>query len=204
MRSRHLAALGVALGVAVCASSAFAGTTTINFDNLGAGVVVTNQYAEATFSSNPGQVILTSNQVPPYQTSAPNFICTGVFSINCTGDVFVAFTNPVNNLSFLSAGADLAGPAQANVDVWTNGAFAGSVSIPGIGVVHTAQFIDLSAFHNVTSIAINHVIDPAGLAYDDFSFDVASRGVPEPGVWALLILGFGAMGWPLRRRRIAA
>lgn len=28
--------------------------------------------------------------------------------------------------------------------------------------------------------------------------------VPEPGAWALMILGFGAVGWRLRRRRAAA
>ncbi len=203
MKSRYLAALGAALGVALSASSAFAGSVTINFDNLANDVVVTNQYAEATFSSDLGQVILTSNQVPPYQTSAPNFICTGFgLSITCTGNVFVNFTNPVNNLTFNSTGADNAGPAQGNVDVWTTGGFAGSVSIPGIGQVTTAQFVDLSAFHNITQIEIDNVIDPAGLAYDDFSFDV-SRGVPEPDVWALMILGFAAMGFPLRRHRLS-
>ena len=192
-----IAALGLLLATRPAAA------VVINFDNLGNGVVVTNQYPEATFSSDPGEVVLTSAQVPPYQTSAPNFICTGTSSIDCTHDVFVKFTNPVNNLTFNSTGADNTGPAQANVDVFVGNTLVGSVPIPGIGSVHTAQFIDLSAFHNVTSIEIDKVIDPAGLAYDDFTFTVAG-GVPELATWAMMLLGFGLVGVQLRRRNDAA
>lgn len=36
------------------------------------------------------------------------------------------------------------------------------------------------------------------------SFGVAaSAGVPEPGTWMMMIAGFGAIGWSLRRRRAA-
>lgn len=28
-----------------------------------------------------------------------------------------------------------------------------------------------------------------------------SQAVPEPGTWAMMLLGFGAMGWTIRRRR---
>lgn len=39
---------------------------------------------------------------------------------------------------------------------------------------------------------------------NSFEFDnVAVSGVPEPGVWALMIAGFGMMGAALRRRRSA-
>ena len=33
------------------------------------------------------------------------------------------------------------------------------------------------------------------------AFTFADRGVPEPATWALMLLGFGAVGWQLRRRR---
>jgi hypothetical protein len=34
---------------------------------------------------------------------------------------------------------------------------------------------------------------------DDVSF-VTVSAVPEPGTWAMMLLGFGAIGWSLRRR----
>jgi hypothetical protein len=40
-----------------------------------------------------------------------------------------------------------------------------------------------------------------GVLIDNFELTLESRAVPEPGVWALLILGFGAAGARLRRAR---
>lgn len=34
--------------------------------------------------------------------------------------------------------------------------------------------------------------------------DVAVNGVPEPATWAMMILGFGAIGFAMRRRRVSA
>lgn len=33
------------------------------------------------------------------------------------------------------------------------------------------------------------------------AFQFVNAGVPEPATWALMLLGFGAVGWQLRRRR---
>ena len=46
--------------------------------------------------------------------------------------------------------------------------------------------------------------DSGYLAFDNISVSpVSAGGVPEPGAWALMILGFGAAGAALRRRRAA-
>jgi hypothetical protein len=204
LRGQVVAGLVVA-GATLAAFSAQ--SAVINFDDVPDATVITNQYPGATFSSDPGSVVETTAQPAYTQISQPNFICTFTGgAIDCSHDVFVTFASPVSGLSFLSTGANDAGPAQGNVDVFESGVLAGSVPIPGIGAFLTAQFIDLSAFHHVTSIEIDHVIDPFGLGYDDFKFtpdSVGDRGggVPEPASWSLMICGFGAIGATLRRRR---
>lgn len=199
MTSMRTLLAGTAFALAVAAGGQ-AAAVTINFDNLGNGVQVTNQYAEATFSSNPGFQILTTAQ--NLGSSLPNFICTGSSgSIDCQHDVFVAFTNPVSGLHFLATGANNLG-VIAQVNVFTGGVFNSTVNITGTGNPFTPIGIDLSAFSNVTSIAIVNDIDAAGLGFDDFIFSVGG-GVPEPSAWALMLLGFGGIGLAARRNRRA-
>jgi hypothetical protein len=60
--------------------------TTINFDNLAIGIVVTNQYPQVTFSSDAGEVIVTRSDfgivggLNGLGSSAPNYICTAAAS----------------------------------------------------------------------------------------------------------------------------
>lgn len=42
----------------------------------------------------------------------------------------------------------------------------------------------------------------AGAVFDDFTYSLSAvSGVPEPATWALMTLGFGAIGGTIRRRR---
>ena len=42
------------------------------------------------------------------------------------------------------------------------------------------------------------------IGYDNLTFGAADVGaVPEPGTWAMMLLGFGAIGFGLRRRRMS-
>ncbi len=192
------------LGKVLCVATFVAGTgfaTVINFDNLAAGVAVTNQYsASATFSSVTGEVNATTAQ--DLGSSLPNFICTAPVggSIDCTHDVFVDFTNPVNNLTFLAVGVNNVG-VVAEVNVFENGSFFNTVNIIGAGTPFTPLTVNLSAFSNVTRIEIVNDIDAAGIGYDDFSFGAAT-GVPEPSTFGLLAAGLGAAAFLFRKQRL--
>ena len=41
----------------------------------------------------------------------------------------------------------------------------------------------------------------SGAVFDDFTFNTAVSAVPEPATWAMMIIGFGAVGVTVRRRR---
>ncbi|MGK7887633.1 MAG: PEP-CTERM sorting domain-containing protein [Crocosphaera sp.] len=165
---------------------------TINFDSLAAGTVVTNQFPEATFSSNSGFEARTFALAGTLNTSVPNVLGVTDTSGSAAGtqDLFVDFTNPINNLTF-NIGADNS-VAPGLVNVFTNGLFNSSVNLVADGNAFTPELVDLSSFANVTRIEVVSITDGDGIVYDDFSFDVAdvAESVPEPGtVVALAMLG---------------
>ena len=71
------------------------------------------------------------------------------------------------------------------------------------------NFFDVTAQLNTTktlvgfSIYGNSLGDPPVTRADNFVIDVAG-GVPEPGTWAMMMLGFGVTGLVMRRRRRVA
>ena len=176
-----------------------ASATTINFDNLGNGVVVTNQYAGVTFSSITGSQILTTAQ--NLGSTLPNFICSGIgAAINCTDPVFVNFTTAVSGLSFVAVGDNSTGVNGA-VKLFGGNALLGTVNIIGDGNALTPYLVNLGAFNGITRIEITTTDVPGGLGYDDFTFTVGAVGaVPEPASWTMMIAGFGMVGGAMRRR----
>jgi hypothetical protein len=195
MKNRFLGL--IALGAASVASPASAATV-INFDNLGNGVQVTNQYAGVTFSSQAGSQILTTAQ--NLGTSLPNFICSAVTSINCVDDVYLDFATAVSGLSFIAVGDNNTGH-NGDVRVYGGATLLGTVNIIGDSNGFTPYLVDLGAFSGITRIEIANITDAAGLGYDDFTFTVGGgSGVPEPATWAMLLFGFGIVGGTMRRR----
>lgn len=143
----------------------------IDFDNLANCEVITTQYPEATFSTEPGFENVATAQ--NYGSSLPNFLCTSGPScaLTCVNEVYLAFTSPVSNLTFLAIGDNDIG-VTAKVDVFVNGAFAATVDVVTDGDLNHPDLVNLSAFSNVTRIEIHDITDLGGLGWDDFIFDL--------------------------------
>ncbi len=172
----------------------------INFDNLPVSTVVSSQYPQAVFSSDPGEVLLTVAQ--NLGSSLPNFICTAPAAgvIDCAHSVIVKFTSPVNNLTFLGTGVNDTGKV-AEVDVFQNGVLSSTVDMMGISTI-APVLVDLSAFTNVTSIDIHDITDLEGIGWDDFVFNTGSASMPEPA--SIVFLGIGLLSLSGFRKRLLA
>ncbi len=147
-------------------------------------------YPSATFTSSTGKFFVDG-------AGLGRDLCPLSAVLDCTADFSVTFAAPVNHLSFTSVADDASGN-NLFVTVFTT---AGVFDYKGFsdGLTFELDTHDLSAFSNVTGLLIANN-DPAGLAFDNFTFDVGG-GVPEPAAWALMLMGFGLAGAALRARR---
>jgi hypothetical protein len=146
---------------------------TIDFDALASGVVVTNQFPEATFSSEPGFENRTDAQNAG--SSQPNVICTGAVggALDCAHDTYVDFPCPVASLTFLAVNVDGTGPV-ASVNVFEDGVLTNTVDVEGAGDPTTPVRVDLTSFHDVTRVELIAISDANGIGWDDFRFCLAS------------------------------
>ena len=146
---------------------------TIDFDALATGVVVTNQYAEATFSAPAGSDNVTVALAAG--SSQPNVIETEPTGgpPDGTRDTSVDFPCPVGSLSFSAVGVDNVG-AVANVNVYTSGTLAATIPVTGAGTPTVPVRVDLTSFNNVTRVELTGITDAGGMGWDDFVFCLGS------------------------------
>ncbi|WP_422923348.1 fibronectin type III domain-containing protein [Singulisphaera sp. PoT] len=146
---------------------------TIDFDDLTAGTVVTNQYPYVKFSGDPAfpnQVLATTDASAPNSLGAPTPPPNGDGVGNpYIHPLYVDFSIPVEKLRFTLLRDDASG-AIAQVRVYEKGTLSATVPLNGTATVSTPEHIDLTAYHKVTRIEIVNITDPAGLLWDDFSF----------------------------------
>lgn len=178
----HIVSIGMLFAVPAMAAAAV-----IDFDGLANGTVVTNQYAEATFSSSAGS----DNYAYSFSgaDTPPNILCTGPTGggVDCIRDTYIDFTLPVDLLTFWAIEPNATG-VVAQFNIYENYAYSATENLIGLGGSGN-KFVDLSAYSNVTRLEIVNILnDPVnenGIGWDTFSF----RQVPEPASLGLLALG---------------
>lgn len=136
---------------------------------------------------------------------------TGPFAAR-TG-TFGAFFGPVGSIGTLSQTLATVVGQVYNVRAWVrhDGGtpnsfsasfggqnFSGITNGPGFPFSQIGGFFTATSANTVLTFSFRQ--DPAFYALDDVSVDGALGAVPEPTTWMMLILGFGLIGFSMRRR----
>ncbi len=144
---------------------------TVDFDQLAPGIVVTDQLPLVSFATDPGFEVQTT--AVDLGSSLPNIICTVPLGVGatCVNRLVVDFSPPVSGLSFTALGLKNV-MAAAQIDIFENGVFSFTVSIPGPSLAPAVPpfTVFLPFVSNITRIEIYNIDDAAGIGWDDFSF----------------------------------
>jgi hypothetical protein len=124
-------------------------------------------------------------------------------------DVHFALGYGEHNLEYRTsvitfANADCAGPT-ANICLVAYSGFGDPIGRGG--AIDALNAFDVGAYtHGDDDLigGLNFTPQTFRLSYSDGELTYATAGVPEPGTWALMIMGFGILGAALRRRHIPA
>jgi hypothetical protein len=127
--------------------------------------------------------VVGNNQIDTVGEFTDNFTLdfgqTGLFSLSLTE----VAAQTANNLEFLS--------------VTVNGVAATLFSAPG-GEPDFASLVGL-AIAGVANITVHGTSNGNGVYGGTYSF-APSSAVPEPATWAMMLIGFGGIGYSMRRR----
>lgn len=157
--------------------------------------------------------------------SPPGTIVDGAITLNGSSNidlVGVGYTNSfagatTTTLFGLDAVTDsLVRATNANAGTYTNTNTLGNIFLPlGSGITFTAAdrvSFDISGSTNQGFFTINDSLFSVdqltglgtfigGLGAQGITGITVAAAVPEPGTWAMMLIGFGAIGYSLRKRR---
>jgi hypothetical protein len=214
---------GLATAIALTFSVAYSGSAVASISlSTGAGSAVTSVDASADFESTNA---LFDN---PYLEAGLEFSRTGM-TFNNNGCGYAGCPGHAGFPGFATTGNYMYGTGNLTsyFDIKTTGGniFSGLEFVIGTGFSQTSQNVTWEAFLNnasvgsgSTTLAAGSVVGFSGAggfdqlrysAYDNgqnaAAFDSVraqySGAVPEPATWAMMIIGFGAAGSMVRRRR---
>ena len=218
-------AASAAAGSYTSYTSVLSGGTLINFEDLANGTLVDTQYAGVTFGQDGGggrPQIDASPYLFGYGASSGSHVLTDSTEGGHTFDTIAGLTATFSSghnavefffsdtaqlgaypITFYGSGGSVLGTVTLADDGtvlppgYGGGIFppVGTFPLPGIFVGFTSAGNDIFGIGIGPSSSVND-----SFAIDDVRF-TSARGVPEPATWGLMILGFGAAGSALRRRR---
>ncbi len=114
------------------------------------------------------------------------------------------FTNAFAAPVFIGGG--LFGPGSlTNLLNFSNSSGTGDATIgdTGFGLFLSDSFVSGSSVNEFVFAYDDQITNPDDDNHDDLIFRAVVTSVPEPATWAMMLLGFGAVGAMMRRKRPA-
>ena len=176
-------------------SDGFTPTTVIDFEQAASGANITSYYAAQ------GVTFSTLYQDYAYSGSFPPDLSGGVGAnfptSNPAGNAVnftINFSSPVSNAAFA-----IVTDNAATFTTFLGATQVDSVSYVG-GYVPGADIVSFTN-SNFDTIQFSGSGDNA-VIIDNLGFNAGTAAVPEPTTWALMLLGFGMVGYAMRKRPI--
>ena len=191
---RLSAVTGVVALLGLAAAGPAYAQTVIDFENVTPGTKGTSfSVSGVTFS---GTNLVVGELAPP---SGNLSICATSLN-SCAAPLAVSFSQPVSSLSFNLIGVDASATILSALVTLSGG---GTTLYTFTGLQHypNRSPISFGTLSGITGLTLTND-DFYGVGYDDFSFQPArvTAAVPEPATWGLMLLGFGTLGFAMRRR----
>jgi hypothetical protein len=164
-------------------------------------------YSPAAFAADffPGDEGFEVSGDPFNGPVSANIGVSGVGAGTFTDSFF--FTIGANGLGSGAVSSSLSGPVGSTTDVdflsiiFNNGFNDFVVPISFLGTTETAGISNIPIFAGVlNSLSIEYVSRGTGSYGGNLTF-TPSGAVPEPMTWMMMILGFAAVGFAMRRRQ---
>jgi hypothetical protein len=204
LHTKALGAAFLAAGLALSARAAMAESFSFG-DFFFAGDTEGNSFSSITDQgtsysvTGPGAgfTFLSQSPVGPNNWSGIFRSWVLVLSDNgAPGSVAITFDSPVDSITGFAAQPVATGPFVATLQAFDGSTLVGtsSYAADNNGIEGTIPYFSLTA-PGITSIVISTTNDSLGIGLGS-----DNPGIPEPGAWALMLVGFGGLGAALRRR----
>jgi hypothetical protein len=131
--------------------------------------------------------------------------CATGAALPCTFSDTINFTTPVGynlvalTLTSVQAGTD----ATTNVDFTTASLNGANFTIGATGVVEFRYLTNQALSTGATNTLLISGLTGGNGSYAG-TLEFAAAAVPEPATWGMMVLGFGAVGFAMRRRQAVA
>ena len=196
MKLRSALLAGAAMALATMTGATAAQAAVVTFDDAAGNSILDAQFGSGGSFDDQGLTFTShGSYMYVWDSSSPN-------SNGTNNNIFAGWSGGDTETITKTGGGNFNLNSLDLAISWYDGNPTDTITINGtpLTISQTLTTYNLN-LHNVSSVTISGVASNGGYwLADNISYTAC---VPEPGIWAMTLLGFGALGMALRSRRQA-